>query len=100
MKRHAYVLSGALGVASLIASGCAIDSPAEWQIAVGTLLINAFHQGSVTLAIERLDELHAQQVIDGEEYDYYKALLLSEPMVLQEIVKTQKAVQEHAQNEK
>lgn len=68
-------LGGMLG-GILLLSGCAIDSPAEWQIAVESVLINAFREGSVTIAMEHLENLRIQEVIDEQEYAFYKERLL------------------------
>lgn len=59
------------------ATGCAIDSPAEWRIAVGTILINAFHEGSVKFAIEKLEEMRINEEIDDETFEHYRFLLLN-----------------------
>ena len=63
-------------MALMTTTGCAIKSPTEWQVAIGTVLFSAFQQGATQLALDELHELHQEKVIDNEQYEQLKKLIL------------------------
>jgi hypothetical protein len=73
-----YVCLGVALIALLFSTGCAFKSPTEWQVAVGTILFSAFQQGTVELAVEKLEQFHRDGVIDDATFEEYKNCILGD----------------------
>jgi hypothetical protein len=74
MKTFVYI--GAALVALLFSTGCAFKSPTEWQVAVGTILFSAIQEGTLELAVRKLEQFHRDGVIDDATFEEYKKRVL------------------------